>query len=152
MSSREALQAELVTALGMLVVHFAALEESLHDAILLLCDTENQSVSVLTAGLNCRTLVDKFGALCKELGTARVPLPEVEEFCKYLNALGDQRNAFVHSAWDVGGTREQPRRIKRSAKPGTGFKLTVKPTTPADIRELAENVRVAEHKLWEIVP
>ena len=145
-------RAELLQALGALVVNVSATEESLHDAIWLLSESENQAVHVLTARLSFRTLVEKFGAMCAELGTARVPLDEVRAFCGHLYTLNDRRNTIIHSAWNFRATADAPRRFKRTATPKAGFSLNVTDVTPSEIRDLAEQFRLAENKLWEIVP
>ena len=143
---------ELLRAIGALVVNFGALEESMHDAILVLSGIEQPTVvNVLTAGSAFRVLVEKFGALCKELGTARVPEADVKSYCDHLGRLNDRRNAVVHSAWNWLGTAGT-RRIKRSAKISSGFSLGVTPMTAEQVMTLADEIREAELKLWEVVP
>lgn len=150
-------QSELLRALGALVVNFSALEESLHDAVWVLADVGDDdrnmvTINVLTAGLQFRTLVEKFGALCTEFKSRLcVPLTEAQEFCRLVLTLNDERNRYVHSAWsaaaDVGH-----RRFRRSAKTKTGFRLDIRSVSPDDIFDLAERLQQAEQKLWEIVP
>ena len=86
---------EIVAALGTLVINVAALEESLHDAIQVLSGINNVSIGVLTAGLSFRQLVERFGALCFELKTCRVPVDEVRKYCAHLDALNDNRNLLI---------------------------------------------------------
>ena len=151
MSDSADVESEVLTALGGLVVNVSAMEESLHDAIWLISGAENRSVHVLSAGLAFRTLVEKFGALCVEMKTCRIPVEDVSQYCAHLNSLNDQRNTIIHSAWNWRGSAGT-RRFKRTAKIKTGFSLNITNTTPNEIRELAERFRQAEQKLWEIVP
>ena len=146
-------QDQLLYALGTLVVNFSALEESLHDAIVLLAkECDMATVNVLTAGLQFRTLVEKFGALCTEAAELRVPPTDVHEYCKFVLGLNDERNRYVHSAWGIAPKDTGHRRFKRSARAKSGFQLDLQNVPPADILDLAERLRQAEHKLWEIVP
>ena len=144
-------QDDVLKALGALVVNVAAMEESLHDAIMLLAGTENAAIGVLTAGLNFRTLVEKFGALCLELGTHRGTVDDVKGYCRHLNELNDKRNAIVHSAWNWLGSAGV-RRYKRTAKVKSGFALNVTKTSPTEILEVAASFFQAERKIWEYVP
>lgn len=144
-------QDDVLKALGALVVNVAAMEESLHDSIMLLAGPESAAIGVLTAGLNFRTLVEKFGALCVELKTHRGAVEDVKAYCKHLNDLNDKRNVIVHSAWNWLGTGGV-RRYKRTAKPKSGFALSVTKTSPTEIRELAAAFFQAERKIWEYVP
>src|SRR2546428_12222651 len=99
---------EIVIALGTLVVNVSAMEESLHDAIYVLSGGNNVAIGVLTAGLSFRQLVERFGALCFELKTCRLPPDDIKKYCAHLDALNDKRNLMIHSAWyvaDSGGTR-----------------------------------------------
>jgi hypothetical protein len=134
------------------VVNVAALEESLHDAIYLLAGGENPAVNVLTAGLPFRALVDKFGALCSAHSTPRAPTSEVTAYCGHLGSLNDERNAIIHSAWNLREGRGSHRRSKRTAKPKGGFSLNVKNVTAGEIRDIADKFVAAEKKLWEYVP
>src|SRR5438128_1219794 len=101
---------ELFRALGILVVNFAALEESLHDAIWLTAAPANDMkvINVLTAGLPFRTLVEKFGALCIEAPELRVEKSDVAAFCSHLNDLNQRRNEYIHSAWMFRDPAEAP--------------------------------------------
>ena len=143
---------QLLHALGALVVNFSALEESLHDAIVLLATECNMAtVNVLTAGLHFPTLVEKFGALCTGVAEPRVPPTDVHEYCKFVLGLNEERNRYIHSAWDIAEDTGH-RRFKRSARAKSGFQLGIQNVPSAEILDLAERLRQAEHKLWEIVP
>ena len=146
-------QDQLLYALGALVVNFSALEESLHDAIVLLAkECDMATVNVLTAGLQFRTLVEKFGALCTEAAELRVPPTDVHEYCKFVLGLNDERNRYVHSAWGIAPKDTGHRRFKRRAKAKSGFQFDIQDVLPAEILDLAERLRQADRKLWEIVP
>jgi hypothetical protein len=147
MNARE----DVIFALGALVVNAASAEEGLRDAIYPIAD-EHDAVNVLTAGLPFRALVDKFGALCKQTGRARLPIEDVHAFCNALNGLYDERNVAIHSAYNLRVEDLPHRSYKRSAKPKTGFSLNVKAITASDIRDLAERFRQASQKVWEFVP
>jgi hypothetical protein len=146
-----------VQGLGGVVLNFAGLEESLRNAILLMarseCDSEGRATSILTARMPFPTLVDSFGALCKDLGTARTDAGDPTEFCSYLLRLNEERNTVIHSTWwslptPAGGLQ----RSKRSAKPKTGFRLKVSETDVDDIGALADRLGDASQKVWEFVP
>ena len=66
--------------------------------------------------------------------------------------LNEERNRYVHSAWGIAHKDTGHRRFKRSARAKSGFQLDLQNVPPADILDLAERLRQAEHKLWEIVP
>jgi len=140
--------------LGILVVNFAALEESLHDAIWLTAAPKSNMkvINVLTAGLPFRTLVEKFGALCKEVPGVRVPSADVTAFCSRLNELNQRRNEYIHSAWTFRDPGQAPARFKRTAKAKDGFSLNVTPAPITEILGLARELLEAERKLWEIAP
>jgi|SRR6266699_2507802 len=143
----------LFRALGILVVNFAALEESLHDAIWVTVPAnEMKSINVLTAGLPFRTLVEKFGALCMEAPNLRVPKSEVDAFCAHLNNLNQKRNEYIHSAWIFRDPERVPTRFKRTAKAKAGFSLNVTPVPVKEVLALADELVEAENKLWGIVP
>ena len=142
---------DVVYALGALVINAASLEESLHDAIFLLAGSHD-FVNSLTAGLPFRMLVDKFGALCQANKQCRVSAEEVRQFCVTLNALYDERNTIIHSAYYLHGNERPHRRYKRTAKPKTGFALNVTEITAAGLRGLSERLRAASAKIWDIVP
>lgn len=133
-------------------MNVSATEEALHDAIWLLSGGENRAVHVLTAGLSFRVLVEKLGALCKELGTARVPVEEVAGICSHLHKLNGRRNAIIHFAWSFRTETAEPERFKRTAKVKSGFLLNVTDIEVDEVLSLAEDFRRAEAKLWEIVP
>lgn len=135
-------------------MNFAALEESLHDAIWLASapGSEMKVINVLTAGLSFRTLVDKFGAVCMEATDLRVPKEDVAAFCGRLNDLGQRRNEYIHSAWQFRDPNKDPIRFKRTARPKAGFSLNVAPSPVADILQLADDILEAEHKVWAITP
>jgi hypothetical protein len=142
---------KVVTALGALVVNAAVMEESLHDAIWVMSGGDNPAISVLTAGLSFRYLVEKLGALCFELKNCSLPNEEVAKYCAHLNTLNEERNLMIHSAWNWGGSAGT-RRYKRTAKIKSGFSLNVTPIKPEAIRDLADQYIEAEKKLWEYVP
>ena len=147
---------EFLQALGGVVVNFAGLEESLRDAIKLLadseCASEGHSVNVLTARMSFPTLIDSFGALCKDLGTARPDAGDPNEFCSLLRGLNEERNRFMHSVWNLPEPDGGLRRIKRTAKPRTGFGLNVTNTDVDSVWDLGDRLSEAERKLWEYVP
>lgn len=146
-------QDQLLYALGTLVVNFSALEESLHDAIVLLATECNMAtVNVLTAGLRFPTLVEKFGALCNGAAEPRVPPTDVHEYCKFVLGLNEERNRYVHSAWGIADKDTGHQRFKRRAKVKSGFQFDIQNVLPAEILDLAKRLRQAEDKLWEIVP
>jgi hypothetical protein len=145
-------QDDLARALGALVINFAFLEEALHDAILITSGCPVGAVNVLTAGLQFRTLVEKFGALCADAANLRVPKPEVEAYCKHLLTLNERRNALVHSAWLVQRGDESTRRVRRRADAAKGFTYAITQATPDQINALAQQLLAAEAKLWELVP
>jgi hypothetical protein len=141
----------IVNALGALVVNASAMEESLHDAIWVLSGGNNVAIGVLTAGLSFRYLVDKFGALCTELKTCRLPREDVAKYCAHLHALNDERNLMIHSAWNWAGSAGT-RRYKRTAKVKSGFSFNMTPINADAVRELADKYVEAEKNLWEYVP
>jgi len=145
---------QLFRALGILVVNFAALEESLHDAIWLAAapGSEMRMINVLTAGLPFRTLVEKFGAVCIEAKDLRVSKEEVVSFCARLNELNQRRNEYIHSAWQFRDPTQDPTRFKRTARPKAGFSLNVSTAPVAEIRKLIEDLLEAERILWGITP
>jgi hypothetical protein len=147
-----------VFELGRLIVNVSAMEESLHDAIWLLSSGDDPSanmqavVQVLTARMRFLDLVDKFGTLCRDLGTARIAIEDVQKYCNHLGSLNDRRNSFVHAAWNFRDEGLDTRYFKRTAKPNTGFSLNVRSVTRSDIAALSDDFIKAERKLWEIVP
>ncbi len=143
----------LYSALGILVVNFAALEESLHDAIVLALDgkAEMPSVNLLTAGLSFRTLVEKLGATCRSSKGLRVSLAALDTFLAHLNKLNEQRNAMIHSAWAIRDPDDAPLRFKRSSKGKEGFTFHAALVPIEDIRSLSIDLSEAEKKLWEVV-
>ena len=145
-------QDDLARALGALVINFAFLEEALHDAILITTGCPLGVVNVLTAGVQFRALVEKFGALCADATDLRVPKADVEAFCRRLVALNEQRNALVHSAWLVQRDTEPTRRVRRRADAVRGFTYAVTEVKPEQIDALAQELLAVEAKLWEIVP
>ena len=146
-------QDHLLNALGALVVSFSALEESLHDAIVMLAvECDMATVNVLTAGLQFRSLVEKFGALCTKAAELRVPPTDVHKYCTLVLRLNEERNRYVHSAWGITHKDTGHRRFKRSAKAKSGFQLDIQDVSSAEILDLAERLRQAEQKLWEIRP
>jgi hypothetical protein len=143
-------QAEaLATALGALVINFAALEESLHDAIWAVAGG-SPAVSVLTAGLPFRTLVEKFAALRRDVPLPSVPQSQVEAYCAGLLNLNDRRNKLVHSSWRFREVGEAPRRARRRVRAKTGLTLETASVAPSQIHALAEELRLAEQKLWDV--
>lgn len=157
MSGRDAYEPgrRFVQVLGGVVLNFAGLEESLRDAILLMarseCDSEGRAVGILTARMSFRTLVDSFGALCKDLGT-RTDAGDPTDFCSHLLQLNEERNKVIHSSWSLPTPEGGLQRWKRSAKPKTGLKLNVNQTDVDEIGALADQLGNASRKVWEFVP
>ena len=154
MNDESPIHEQLFRALGVLVVNFAALEESLHDAIWLTAAAKSDmtAINVLTAGLPFRTLVEKLGASCAENADVRVGKDEVLWLCARLNDLNQRRNEFIHSAWTFRDPDKDPARFKRTARPKAGFSLKVTVVPVAEILALAQELLDAENKLWGIVP
>jgi len=143
---------QLAIALGGLVINFAALEESLHDAIRVAING-NESTDALTAGLSFKVLVEKLGAVCVDLGTSPATPKEIRAFCDRLEKLNDRRNQLIHSTWGLSADRvRRTRRSKRSASAKGGFEVRVTHTSVAEVRAVADECIEADRKLWEIVP
>jgi hypothetical protein len=154
MSAPAPVPEQLFRALGIFVVNFAALEESLHDAIWLAAapGSDMKMINVLTAGLPFRTLVEKFGAACMEAKDLRVSKEEVATFCARLNELNQRRNEYIHSAWQFRDPTQDPTRFKRTARPKAGFSLNVSTAPVAEILKLGDDLLEAERILWGITP
>ena len=142
---------ELARALGTLVINFSFLEESLRDAIQVTAGGNSGVVSVLTAGLHFKTLLEKFGLLCKEAPSLRVPKADVEAYCNALGSLTDERNAMVRSAYLFQRGKEPTCRSRPSGTGVAGVALPVAEFSPKDILRLATQLRSAEQRLWELV-
>ena len=146
---------DLLEALGAVVLNFSGVEETFRDAIMVFAhhegDSDGRVVNVLTARLSFPALVDKFGALCKDLGTASGTLDEAKTFCVDLGQLNHERNTMIHSNWNVPADGS-PKRFKRSATPKSGFWLNVTEVEVETVWEFATKLSDAQKKVWEIVP
>lgn len=138
-------------ALGSLVANFAALEESLADAIFMAAGGKGQVVPILTAGMAFRALVRKFGAVCV---TASPPLgsrEDIGKLCSILDKINDDRNNVIHSAWSTTGPAGMPRRHKVSADARKGLRLNPQDVPVSEIRTLIARIEEGDRKIWELV-
>lgn len=144
-------EAAFLQALGLLVVTFGALEDSLRDAILIGAGGQDQMIPMLTAGMAFRALIDKFGAMCV---CTRPPLrtsADIQPLCNVLNAINDDRNRLVHATWTSSGPAGVPRRYKMSANARNGLRLNPQDVPVSDILALVSRIEDADRKIWEIV-
>jgi hypothetical protein len=108
-------------------------------------------MGVRSAGLGFRVLVEKLGALLTQFEYLHhTPKADVIAFCNLLNAINDERNAIVHSAWIYVADEQRVERYKRSAKPRSGFEAGNVLVTPDEILAVAERCRTARERLWAI--
>ena len=144
-------EANLLRALGSLVVNFSALEESIHDAIFMVVGGRDPVISALTSGMSFRTLVKKLGVVCV---TVKPPLgssPDIQKLCNVLDAINDARNDLIHSAWTSNGPAGVPRRHKMSADAKKGLRLNPTDVPISVIGDLIRRIEDADRKIWELV-
>ena len=146
---------EITNALGELVVTFANLEDSLRDAISILASGPGAGrgsniMLVMTAGMNFRTLVQMFGAGCREIGPKDVGWDEVTTFCGHLDSLAAERNTYIHSGWEFGVEGELALRFKRQATAKKGFVFKVAEVDVDEILGLSSRILGAGQKLSEL--
>lgn len=144
-------EANLLRALGSLVVNFSALEESLHDAIFVAAGGEDPVISALTSGMSFRTLVRKFGAVCVTVKPPLGSAPDIRKFCHVLDGINNARNDLIHSAWTSNGPAGVPRRHKMSADAKKGLKLNPTDVPVSVIGDLIRKIEDADRKIWELV-
>jgi len=140
----------LLRALGRLVLAHSEVEESLRAAIALNVGTDLVAAEILTAGISFRSLVDKFGALYREVNGDPSYREMLRAFCNHLSDLNEQRNSLIHASWLHFDTGEV-RRLRRSATPHKGLVTSSHGVAPADIEQLVATLAAADTKLWAYV-
>ena len=140
---------ELLRALGDVVVRHSALEESLRDALWLETKTDKVVVHVLLSGLNCSTLIDKFGAVYYENHPPR--RGQVSDLCAHLRQLTDLRNSLIHSFWTTVAGSPDAVRLKLSATAKHGLVVRSHGVSAAAVQELARDLAGATDKVWELI-
>jgi hypothetical protein len=144
----DALNPELVSALGRLVIQHAAVEEAIRDCIVLERGAEDGvAIQVLLAGLSFSTLVEKYGAIYYEFHPGH--RSEIGELCTLLCQLNERRNQFVHSFWHTGDHAVHAIRMKSRASAKKGLVLTTSGVTPEEVEALAWELHEVQEKLWE---
>jgi hypothetical protein len=144
-------EANLLRALGSLVVNFSALEESLQDALFMAAGGQDPVISALTSGMSFRTLVRKFGVVCVTVKPPLGSAPDIQKFCNVLDAINDARNDLIHSAWTSNGPAGVPRRHKMSADAKKGVRLNPTDVPVSVIGDLIRKIEDADRKIWELV-
>jgi len=146
-----AVDKELLLALGELVVAFSSLEESLHDGIWIMIKPGDHSTTILTYRLPYKTLVDKFAILYQTKRNDTETATAIRSFATHLEAVGNDRNAMIHSWWTFDVDTGEGRRIRRQINRSKGVRGEVVAITAGQVRAVTERVNSAEDKLWEYV-
>jgi len=140
---------ELFIALGRLVFEFGQLEEALHDALWMALGGRDE-VRILSAGLGFRQLLERFRALYAGF---RDPVTGaaagVDDLCALLDNLNTERNREVHSVWGFWADNGRPARMRRTSRRGS-LALKLEAVEPHELLALAERMRLAAVKVWEV--
>lgn len=145
----DAINPELISALGRMVIQHSALEQTLRECILVHTAKEDDvAVGVLLTGQSFSTLVEKYGAIYYEFHAEH--RQEIRSLCNRLSELNGQRNQMIHSFWRDGGDAIQAIRLKSTASVKKGLVLTASGVSPAEVEALALELHKAQEKLTEL--
>lgn len=125
-----------LTRLGECIVSFQRIEDCLSICISGLIGGTRQIGSIVTAEMSYRARVSVFGALFQYRLRCDVMPEDLIELTRRLQWAEEQRNALVHSLWDL--TEKEPDSIirkKRAIRKKT-FTVTVESFTPEDLDDL----------------
>lgn len=139
---------ELLLALGTLLVAFSKLEETLRFVIGRKFGEAESRCLALTTGLTFRVLVDKFGAIYRDLPLRRGATSEdITAFCAHLSKINDDRNRLVHAIWHISDGTVHGGWRRATSKRGLHSNSDLVTATP--VRALADRCDEADTKLIE---
>lgn len=138
--------ADVLHALGTLLVAFSELEETMHFALTHPFGERMELASVLASATMFKQSIAKFGSLYRALRLRNDASEQVKGFCDELEKLNDRRNELVHAIWLTldGG---EVRRGSRKPSAAKGMTSQSKPITSTEILALADAFDAASDKL-----
>jgi hypothetical protein len=138
----------ILQALGILLLSFSELEESLHFVIADEFTQHSDAARTLTSGMSFEALAEKFRALYQE----RFPPPDgpgdIRAFAAHLSDLHSRRDALVHLIWlqwDTGVTQ----RASRRPSTAHGFRIEARIVSASEILAFAAELDLTSRRLLE---
>lgn len=141
---------QLYRALGHVVFRFSELEEALAFTLMSAL-SGHRGAKPLLAGASFRWMVERLPAVCL-IATEEAERPtDLAALAKHLQELGERRNRFIHASWGYWADTGRPVRSRVWLRPrATAVAVEMIGTDPGEVEALAEDLRQATDKLWEV--
>ena len=141
-----------VEGLGLICAEFQRLESILKLAIPILIDPNDLRLGrIITAELSFRATLDLLYAIYDYRSEDQKELDELQEYLGECTKVEQRRNQVIHSRWimDIDAGKGAIR-IKHTAKNRKAFRSQRETLLPADMEELAKDIRAVAEKLIKI--